>query len=79
MNADMDFPGALRSFGALIFLTLLWVTTTLLEAVEVDCWYSRLEPESEGKVLFGMIFVENALNGFLLGSWIGQSPGLSSI
>ena len=77
MSSDVDLPSALRSISVLIFLTLLWVTTTLLEAVEAGSCYSGLEAESEGEVLFGMMAVEIALNGFLLGSWIGQDSDLS--
>jgi hypothetical protein len=61
---------AVVSTSALIFLTLLWLTFTLVEAVDVHA--SHFVIGDEGRALFGRTWVEFLLNAILLRSWIGE-------
>jgi hypothetical protein len=65
-TAEEHLIGAIKSLSALIFLTLLWISFTLLEAAD-----SRPnEKEKEFDVIFGKTWVELVLNTMCLGAWV---------
>ena len=76
---------ALKYTSMLIFLTLLWVTFTLLESIDNQSQTpSRLSIESDPYIqgvhaVFGNRWVECFLNAIALLSWAGQSFLLSRL
>ncbi|WVW81977.1 hypothetical protein I302_103980 [Kwoniella bestiolae CBS 10118] len=60
-------PKALSTFSALIFLTLLWITFTLIE--NCDIHLKSCPKEAEKGMVFGKMWVEGASQIIVLAFW----------